>query len=180
MLLLDSQRQATYAGGRSIEGLVAHAQRLPTARQQDLIIALVSRLGETDKGAEGAGQPRTARETGSLVLLDRVYAEASVPNWDGYGATPVSRLAYERAKSLIRLLPGDAPPDLGADPEGDVLLEWRRGPGAVLTISIGAGEQLAYAGLFGQNKVHGSEFFNDEIPNAVRQVLARVLSGPAG
>jgi len=181
MRLLDSGRDIPYAGGRFIEGLIAEARRLPPARQQDLIIALVSGLGaaRADSVAEGLGQNETARGTKSPTLIDSVYAEASVANWDGYGGKSVSQGAHERAKRFIRLLPLDVAPDVAADPDGELLLEWRRGPNAVLTISIGAGEQLAYAGLFGRNKIHGSESFTDEIPKAVRDVLERVLSEAA-
>jgi hypothetical protein len=160
MQTLDRQVGSHDLIERRIKEVIAQAKLLPPSGQQDLIMALSQRR----------------RLPESQVALDVAYRKASVPDWDGYGAKPVSRAAYERATRFLSLLPSTIPPDIAGDPDGEILIEWRQGPLAVLTISIGPAEYLNYAGLYGRNKVHGTESFTDAIPRAIRDNLARIHS----
>jgi hypothetical protein len=119
------------------------------------------------------------RET-TEALLDTLE-EARRADWDGYGARPVSPEAVFRARVFISLLPTTLPvPDVSADPNGRVHFEWRPGPGRAFVVSVGPSDVVHYAGLFGRNKVHGSEELADEIPQAVLANLARALGKDAG
>jgi hypothetical protein len=41
---------------------------------------------------------------------------------------------------------------------------------------LGGNGELSYAGLFGRNEVHGTEYFGDQIPEAIFQQLGRLDS----
>lgn len=94
------------------------------------------------------------------MILDR-----SPPDWDGYGAVPVDRRACEIAREIIRLLPEtETPPDIGADPDGEVGFEWIIETRWRFSFSISGEGRLSYAGLFGRSKAHGVDFFHGENP----------------
>jgi hypothetical protein len=105
-----------------------------------------------------------------------VLAESAVPNWDGYGARPLNPLALVHAIRLLRTLPVTSqPPELGVDPDGEVSLEWHVGPRQVFSVSVGSSGRLSYAGLFGRNENHGTEYFGDELPRPILDNLERLF-----
>lgn len=107
--------------------------------------------------------------------LEEVYKEASSADWDGYGANAVSVDAYEEAKKIINLLPSSIQaPDLLAEPTGEIGFEWRKGKGQVFVISVKGKNKINYAGVFGGNKVHGSEYFDETLPIVVVDHLRRL------
>jgi len=122
------------------------------------------------------GVSLTAPHRVALEALLDTLAEATRAGWDGQGARPVSPDAALRAHVFISLLPTTLPaPDVSADPTGRVHFEWRRGQGRAFVVSVGPGDVVHYAGLFGRNTAHGSEELSDEIPRAVLANLARAL-----
>lgn len=111
--------------------------------------------------------------------LESACLEAAVENWDGYGAEPVDRAAYERARVFLRALPVTAPdPEISVDPDGEVSFTWQREPRKVFSISVGRSRLVSYAGVFGPNTTYGDEHFVDELPQVVKSNLARLF--PAG
>lgn len=106
-----------------------------------------------------------------------VFEECSVDNWDGYDAKAISIDSYREAIRFARSLPTMTPlPEIAVDPDGEVALEWYEGPRKVFTVSIGSRNEITYAGLFGFNKVNGTECFYDEIPKAILDNLDRLFS----
>jgi hypothetical protein len=103
------------------------------------------------------------------ALIEEIAIEHSHPNWDGYGAHPISPKAKALAQALIDLLPYTFPaPDPVADPDGELALSWDFGPGHVFTLSINQNGMLSYAGLLGEGgKKHGMEPFKGVIPEVV-------------
>ena len=122
------------------------------------------------------GEPkRTAQET-----LDAVYAAAQVEDWDGEGSARVEPSTYVYAKQFLNLLPCGIPiPDIAADTDGEILLEWNFGRRWIFSVSIGRDGTLTYAGLFGHNKTHGTEHFSEALPVVISDCFAR-LSAPSG
>ena len=115
--------------------------------------------------------------TQAVADLDRLYAEASTENWDSYGASPVSWPSLVNAKRFISYLPSQLPvPEISADPDGEVAFEWYAKPNYVLAVSVGADGTLNYAGVFGENKVHGVEHFSGRVPKAIVEHLERLCS----
>jgi len=114
------------------------------------------------------------RKAKSLMEISK---ECSLNNWDGYGALAVNQATVFQAHRFLRALPTVVPaPDIMAEPSGEVAFEWYLGPRWVLAISIDNRGELTYAGLFGSNEVHGTEYFEDELPEAIETNLYRVLS----
>ncbi len=123
----------------------------------------------------------TSRSSEALAALDWAVREASVPDWDGYGARPVQHVTYERARAFLDLLPLAIPvPEVGVVPDGGISFEWHLAPKWTFSVVIRPTLIVTYAGLFGVNNTHGSElFFDDEIPRVVLEKLGRHLSRQA-
>ena len=109
--------------------------------------------------------------------LLETYKEASYSNWDAYGASPVTRDAYEEAKKIIDLLPSSIRmPEIVAEPTGEIGFEWRRGKEQVFVISVGGKQKITFAGIFGENRIHGVEYFGGTLPLVIIQHLRRLYS----
>ena len=116
-----------------------------------------------------------SQEAARSALQD-VYEECRSDNWDGYGARGVGRRAYREAARFCALLPASVPPpEVAADPDGEITFEWHAGQRKAFSVSVGSKSQLTYAGFFGENKVHGVEHFGDEFPEAILGSLHRLL-----
>ena len=119
---------------------------------------------------------RHVAESGWLELAE-VAQVASTVNWDGYGAKPIDTGAYLQAERFFSALPTTTPvPDVSVDPDGEVALSWNLDPDWVFSVSVGKTGRLSYAGLFGTSKAYGTEWFLDEIPEAVLDGLERLFS----
>src|SRR6266567_1564275 len=122
--------------------------------------------------------PPSYHEAQSTAALEWAYAEASTDNWDGYGAQAVTYSVKLRAEEFLDALPAGVPrPAIAADPDGEVAFEWYVAPRQVFSVSVGDGYEVAYAGLFGVNKTHGTEYFMDELPAEVMNNLRRLYGG---
>ena len=112
-----------------------------------------------------------------LEELEKVYEEYSEANWDGYGAMPISRETYSEARKLLRMMPSSSPmPDISAEPDGEITFEWYKEKYSVFVISVGGNNLITYAGLFGKsNKIHGTEYFADELPEIIRHCIQRLF-----
>ncbi|QXD13983.1 hypothetical protein GQ464_010985 [Rhodocaloribacter litoris] len=109
--------------------------------------------------------------------LEEIFEDCSVENWDGYGAAAVSLDSYLEARRFLGLLPMTFPmPDVTVEPEGVIAFEWYNGPKRVFAVGIGRDGLLTYAGLFGINKTHGTEYFGDEIPETILNNLRRLFA----
>jgi len=110
--------------------------------------------------------------------LQEVWSASSVPDWDGYGAAPVTPKTRAAAEDFLRALPTTwPPPEMAADPEGEISFEWARDPHWVFTVSVSGEGRLSYAGLFGVNRVHGTESFGGQLPQAIVNNLVRFFRG---
>lgn len=118
------------------------------------------------------------------ALIEEVALECQSPNWDGYGAHPISESAKNHAQLFIDMLPYRFPaPDPVPDPDGDVALSWDFGPGHVFTLSISATGMVSYAGLLGEGiKRHGMEPFKGNIPKTIVESIDELCerSNPTG
>ena len=114
----------------------------------------------------------------ALEELEKVYEECLEANWDGYGAMPISRETYSKSRKLLRMMPSSLPmPDISAEPGGEITFEWYKEKYSVFVISVGGNNLITYAGLFGKsNKIHGTEYFADELPEIIRHCIRRLFS----
>ena len=107
--------------------------------------------------------------------LAEVWEECSQPNWDGYNALPVTWDAYHLAELFLRALPlGTAMPSIGAEPDGQITMDWGRSKRRRLSVSVSADSDLHYAALLGPGKTCGSEPFFGEIPGTILNLIRQV------
>ncbi len=118
-------------------------------------------LGQTDK---------------ALQSLNKAFDECSVEGWDGYDALPITKGTYNEAKRLIESLPLTTfpMPEVVPEPSGEIGLEWYREERQVFVASVSGRNEIVYAGLFGINKLHGTEYFGDSLPSIILENLKRL------
>ena len=117
---------------------------------------------------------RDARER-LLEELDSLCVAASSQGWDGHESKPINLGAYEMAKVFIKALPTTAPlPELSADPDGEVSLDWSFGKRRALTISVGPTGRCSFAWILGQRSNRGTDWIEDEIPAQIAFALRQV------
>jgi len=86
----------------------------------------------------------------AISELWEVLAECADPGWDGDEAEAVDRNAATNAAALIRSIPHGLPmPEVAADPDGEISLDWIAGRDRLLTISVDRSNRLAYAWVVG-------------------------------
>jgi len=104
------------------------------------------------------------------------YYDCREPNWDGFGAEPVGEASFLKAYNLIRSLPlGHPRPSIGAEPDGQITLEWYRNPNRVLSVSVDPRGVLHFAGLFGADKQSGRiTIFPDETPDELIHLVRKI------
>lgn len=100
--------------------------------------------------------------------LFEACANARLINWDGYDAQPAQAEAVSNALEFIDVLPHGIPtPEVSVDPDGEISFDWCGGRRRQFSISIGANNVLSYAGLFGADRVRGSERFQGVLPRTL-------------
>jgi hypothetical protein len=118
---------------------------------------------------------QTSREIKNYFL--DIAKECSEDNWDGYGAKSFDIVSFCVAANFLLLLPSNfQKPEINVDPDGEVALEWFNGANKVFSVSFSNNGNLSYAGLFGINKAHGTEYFENEIPETILENINRVFS----
>ena len=114
----------------------------------------------------------------SIARLEKLAAECSQENSDGYGAVAVSTAAVANAARLIRVLPAQLPlPDPGAEPDGCVTLEWYASSSWLVSVSVPTEDRLDYLAWLGKRKEHGSWNFTYEAPASLVALLTDFVSG---
>jgi len=114
---------------------------------------------------------------GVLSELLQTVKECRDPNWDGYGAEPVSDITYHVAEQFLKALPlGTPAPSIGAEPDGHLTVEWYRSLRRTLSVSISSEGDLDYAALIGSAKAFGTEPFLGEAPRTIVDLIHRVMA----
>lgn len=110
--------------------------------------------------------------------LEAQSESCAIPGWDGYGAEPVSLDAYRCAYRIVESLPPGIPmPDVGAEPDGHLTLEWYRSPGRVLSVSVSPEGELNYAALLGgASRRTGREVFQNTVPGDMLHLIRQVFA----
>jgi hypothetical protein len=107
--------------------------------------------------------------------LEEVWSEASQSGWDGYGAKPIDPYAYMYAQFFVNALPNSAPiPEVSADSDGEVALDWFFGDRKALTVSIGPTGRCTFAWMNGQSTNRGTDWMEDDIPASIVFALAQL------
>jgi hypothetical protein len=114
-----------------------------------------------------------SRETCRNQLIE-VSQRATTKGWDGYDAAAVQPNAVINAYTFIDALPSNVPmPEVAVDPDGEISLDWFSASRRQFSVSVGANNVLSYAGLFGHDKVSGSERFQGTVPRGFLDYIKR-------
>ena len=110
-------------------------------------------------------------------MLKDIFDSHRQPDWDGYGALPITHDAYSEACRLLRVLPKDIlAPEISADPRGAISFEWYKGPNWVFTLTAKGNGLLVYAGLMGKdNRAYGTQKFRDSIPKIILRHIRQLI-----
>ncbi len=115
-----------------------------------------------------------------LTELEAVRAEASREGWDGYDARPLSSDAYAFARIFLNALPSTAPlPEVSADGDGEVTLDWVFGERKALTVSVGPTGRCTFAWMLGLRVYRGTDWIDDEIPEEILSALGKLVRDKA-
>jgi len=129
---------------------------------------------------EMAVREATVAEWKRAELLDnlRLLAEeCGVDDWDGHGAPPLTEAVIDMSQRILESLPPSLPdPDLGAEPDGHITLEWYSSPRRLLSVSISPRGRLHYAALVGDDRRSGAMTFSDAFPDDLTALARRVMS----
>jgi hypothetical protein len=116
-----------------------------------------------------------------LAELGKVRNDASQEGWDGYGARAMEPLAYGFARRFLNSLPTTSPfPEVSADTDGEVSLDWVFGERRALTVSIGPTGRCTFAWMLGQNTNRGTGWIEDEIPASIVFALGQLARDTNG
>lgn len=106
-----------------------------------------------------------------------VYAACLTANWDGFQAEPVAAETYRLATQFLHTLPlGTTVPAIGAEPDGQLTMEWYRSPRRTLSVSISPQGELHYAALLGSRRAYGTEPFFGELPESIMHLIQQVTT----
>jgi hypothetical protein len=128
-----------------------------------------------ERTEEGRRQLQNSSAIGLGVVFNElceVAEECESPNWDGYGAEPVSTDTYRATYRFLEALPVGTPaPSVGAEPDGHLTLEWHHGPQRTLSVSVGAEGELHFAARNGSARDYGTRVFSGEIPHRILELI---------
>ena len=115
---------------------------------------------------------------GTFQQLYEVFEECSFEGWDGERAKPISVEVLQEARKFLYSFPlGMEAPEVGAEPDGAITLEWYRSPNRVISVSIDGSGWLYFAAIIGSRKRHGSDFallgVSDDLFDLISQVTRR-------
>lgn len=109
--------------------------------------------------------------------LGAVWDDCRRADWDGFGALAVTVDTLRNAYQFIESLPFGCPaPSVGAEPDGQLTLEWHRGRRRTLSVSVTPDGYLHYAALVGLNRAYGTEAFFGEAPEAILDLVRRIYA----
>lgn len=109
--------------------------------------------------------------------LATVWNEVRQPDWDGHDALPVEQDTLRNTYVFLESLPFGFPrPSVGAEPDGQLTLEWRNSDRRILSVSVSPDDELHYAALLGASRVAGTEPFFGEIPSSILDLIRKVAA----
>lgn len=157
--------------------LASYSGLVNYARQSNAVSAeAISATSKAERifGAAATSETLGGRKAWALESLGTLSRECAHADWDGYGALPLSARALATAEYLIRNLPeGLALPEVAAEPDGSVSLDWIVSRHRVLSVSVGESNRLAYAWLLGTEREHG--VINFDGTNTPGRLIQKVL-----
>ncbi|MCX6089950.1 MAG: hypothetical protein NTY95_14580 [Bacteroidia bacterium] len=117
---------------------------------------------------------------GVFRQLDEVFEECFFGGWDGANAKPILAETLQSARIFLKSLPlGIEPPDVGAEPDGAITLEWYKSSNKVISISINPSGWLYFAAIIGTKRRHGKDFVLLDVSEDLLELISQI-TGKAG
>jgi hypothetical protein len=137
---------------------------------RDAVTAVVE-MGELSQALFGT----KATALSQLRALANDCAEAG---WDGDNACAINPMAIFVAENFIRVLPDTIRlPEYAPEPDGSISLDWIQSRNRLLTVSVGAGDRLAYAWIDGSDKGHAvARFDGEHIPPLILEGIRGIMN----
>ncbi len=134
------------------------------------------------KRSDMTGRFRESWAIGHAALrhdLGRIARECLAQGWDGYGAMPLEASSVDIANRLLDVTPPTGKGimlSVGAEPDGQVTLEWHKSASWTLSVSVSPAGELHYAALLGSSTAYGTEYFDPTIglPAALTNLIRRI------
>ena len=115
---------------------------------------------------------------GTFQQLYEVFEECSSEGWDGERAKPISEETLQSATTFLKSFPlGIEAPDVGAEPDGAITLEWYQSPSKVVSISINPDGWVYWAALIGASRRHGADYSLMGISDDLVEMILKVTRG---
>ncbi|NNM84508.1 MAG: hypothetical protein HKL96_01950 [Phycisphaerales bacterium] len=113
----------------------------------------------------------------AISEVSKLADECAVENWDGNGAAAIDDVAVDHAIAFIRALPGTMPmPELAAEPDGSISLDWIQSRHRLFSLSIGCSERIAYAWLDGTDRGHAVAHFDGyAVPPRILDLIQSIV-----
>lgn len=122
-------------------------------------------------------QSTTFSKQSAYDQLGEVYDPCRQANWDGEGADAIEQDTLRNAYLFIEALPDGYPlPDITAEPDGHLDLEWYRHPRRILSVSVSPEGMLYWAALVGIEDPRGSCPFYGDMPDTILYWIRRVCA----
>jgi hypothetical protein len=109
----------------------------------------------------------------ALLHLEPRYRER---NWNGEGAEPVPEAAFQEALAFLLELPATIPlPEVNAEPDGYLGLEWYVNKWLNYVVSFNGTGALSCSGLYDRLKTYGTWYMDNGIPGEILRMIARTV-----
>src|SRR4051812_925719 len=132
--------------------------------------------GRTAVSEEARVAQRAATELGLLVErsqalfgekcsaiseLRALENESCLQKSDNDEIPTINQMAVGRVECFLRALPEGIPmPEFAAEPDGSITLDWIQSRNRLFSVSVSAGNRIAFAWLDGSDKGHGVAHFD--------------------
>jgi hypothetical protein len=120
-----------------------------------------------------ASEQKRLEKNDALVTLPHKYRGK---NWDGLEAAPIPESAFQEARTFLRKLPPSVPmPEVIAEPDGYLGIEWYTNKWLLYVVSFNGSGVLSCSGLIGSERIYGSRYMDEGIPAEILRNIAKVL-----
>ena len=133
---------------------------------------------ETQNSAEQS-QALFGEKGSTIGKIQELVEECSSVGWDGYDGCPISPRTANFANDFIRVLsPSLAMPDISAEPDGEIALEWIASRSKVFSISLGETNRISYAWIDGGDHGHAVAIFDGQkVPRKIVEGIQGAVGG---
>jgi hypothetical protein len=144
-----------------------------TPERQRAVLEFAEYLVEKER-AKTAEPPKHNQEA-YLEVINTLNQTVIDFKEDGLEMNPKSvEIATEILKTLAPYPSLLKTVSISADPDGKTVLRWKSKTSGVFSMSIGTNRVLYYASTLQGEDTHGREYFNDEIPSTILEILMKI------